>query len=54
VGGYAYHVLNRANGRLRLFRKQADFVAFETAMAEAIERAPPRILGYAIMGDQAS
>jgi putative transposase len=28
VGGYAYHVLNRANGRLRLFRKDADFAAF--------------------------
>src|SRR5438477_94512 len=25
VGGYAYHVLNRANGRLRLFKKEADF-----------------------------
>jgi hypothetical protein len=22
VGGYAYHVLNRANGRLRLFKKE--------------------------------
>jgi REP element-mobilizing transposase RayT len=29
VGGYAYHVLNRANGRLRLFKKDADFAAFE-------------------------
>ena len=35
IGGYAYHVLNRANGRLRLFRKEADFEAFEQVLAEA-------------------
>ena len=34
VGGYAYHVLNRANGRLRLFKKNADFAAFERVLAE--------------------
>ena len=33
VGGYAYHILNRANGRLRLFRKPADFAAFEEIVA---------------------
>ncbi|MGE4103917.1 MAG: hypothetical protein AB7E74_18295 [Pirellulales bacterium] len=26
VGGYAYHVLNRANGRLRLFKKPAESI----------------------------
>ena len=26
-GGMVYHVLNRANGRLRLFRKDEDFLA---------------------------
>ena len=51
VGGYAYHVLNRANGRLRLFKKQADFAAFETLLAEAVERVPLRILGYTLMGN---
>ena len=35
LGGYVYHVLNRANGRLRLFRKDADYVAFEQVLAEA-------------------
>ena len=40
VGGYAYHVLNRANGRLRLFKKQADFAAFEEVLAIAFERVP--------------
>jgi putative transposase len=51
VGGYLYHVLNRANGRLRLFRKEADFVAFETIVAQAFERVPLRILGYVVVGN---
>jgi putative transposase len=51
VGGYAYHVLNRANGRLRLFKKDADFAAFEQVLAEAFERVPLRILGYTLMGN---
>ena len=46
VGGYAYHVLNRANGRLRLFKKDADFAAFEQVLVEALARVPLRILGY--------
>lgn len=49
VGGYAYHVLNRANGRLRLFRKEADFAAFDALVAEAVARVPLRIVGYTIM-----
>jgi len=51
IGGYAYHVLNRANGRLRLFRKEADFAAFEGLIAEARERINLRILAYAVMGN---
>lgn len=51
VGGYVYHVLNRANGRLRLFKKDADFAAFEQVLSEAIERVPLRILGYTLMGN---
>ena len=49
VGGYAYHVLNRANGRLRLFRKKADFAAFDALVGEAFERVPLRIIGYTLM-----
>ena len=51
VGGYAYHVLNRANGRLRLFKKMADFAAFEQVMREAYQRVPLRILAYVVMGN---
>jgi putative transposase len=42
-------VLNRANGRLRLFKKEADFAAFEQVLMEAFERVPLRILGYTLM-----
>jgi putative transposase len=51
VGGYAYHVLNRANGRLRLFKKDADFLAFEQVLVQAFERLPLRILGYTVRGN---
>ncbi len=51
LGGYVYHVLNRANGRLRIFRKSGDFEAFETILAEGIERVDMRICGYCIMNN---
>ena len=37
-GGYAYHVLNRAVGRARIFRKGRDYEAFEEVIAEAKDR----------------
>ena len=49
VGGMCYHVLNRGNGRAEVFHKDADFAAFLDLMAEANERLPLRILGYALM-----
>ena len=51
VGGYVYHVLNRANGRLRLFRKDADFAAFEQAVHETLDRVPLRILAFTVMSN---
>jgi putative transposase len=48
-GGLVYHVLNRANGRLRLFKKEEDFLAFERVLAEAFERTPIRILSWCMM-----
>ena len=37
VGGYAYHVVNRSVGKRPLFRKDGDFEAFETVLAQAAE-----------------
>ncbi len=51
MGGYVYHVLNRANGRLRIFRKDGDFLAFEQILAEGIARYSMRLCGYCIMGN---
>jgi putative transposase len=48
-GGYAYHVLNRAVGRLRLFATKRDFEAFEEVIGEAKARLPMRVLAWCIM-----
>jgi putative transposase len=47
--GLIYHVINRGNGRLRLFRKAADFAAFEKVLAQGLERYPVDLLTYCLM-----
>jgi len=49
--GLVYHVLNRGNGRMRLFHKDADFEAFERVLAEGLERYPVDLLTYCLMGN---
>jgi putative transposase len=50
LGGYVYHMLNRRNGRLPMFRKDADYAAFEGILAEALEHVPGmRLLAYCLM-----
>ncbi len=49
LGGYVYHVINRANGKLRIFHKDGDFLAFEQILAEGIARFGMRLCGYCIM-----
>jgi len=48
-GGLVYHVLNRAVARLPLFRREADYAAFERVLLEAHERHPTRILAWCLM-----
>jgi hypothetical protein len=43
-GGYVYHVLNRANARVTIFERDADYEAFEK-----VERTKTRPLAYCIM-----
>jgi putative transposase len=50
-GGLVYHVLNRAVGRMVMFRRDADFEAFEGIMQEAHELHPIRILSYCLMSN---
>ena len=53
VAGHTYHVLNRANARYRIFRKSADFEAFERILTEAVERAAGSVslLAYCVMSN---
>ncbi len=44
-----YHVLNRGNGRLRLFHKEGDYDAFEQVLIEGLKRYPVALLTYGLM-----
>ncbi|MDA3840594.1 MAG: transposase [Patescibacteria group bacterium] len=48
--GMIYHVINRANGREKIFNKDKDFLAFEKIIFEAKEKFPSiKILSFCIM-----
>jgi putative transposase len=47
--GFAFHVLNRAVGRARLFRSKKDFAAFERVLLEARERFGTPLLAWCVM-----
>ncbi len=48
-GGFVYHLLNRANGRLTLFAKDGDYEAFLRVLAEAVGRVDMRLLAYCVL-----
>ena len=50
-GGWVYHVLNRSAGRIKLFRNDKDFAAFDRLLLEAHERLPLRIYSYCVMNN---
>jgi putative transposase len=50
LGGVVYHVLNRGNGRRRVFFTPADYLAFLVALADAASAVPGvRILAWCVM-----
>ena len=49
VGGYVYHVLNRANARVQIFDNNKDYQLFEQILTEAKEKYDMRLLSYCIM-----
>src|SRR5262245_23390883 len=51
VSVVAYHVINRGNGRMNVFHKDADFRAFVDLMADALAKRPMRILAYCLMSN---
>ncbi len=48
-GGLPYHVLNRAVGRARLFKKDGDYATFMQVLRQAQEWQATRILGFCLM-----
>jgi len=44
-----FHVLNRGNAAAPIFLEDADYAAFERAMAETMTRVPMRLLAYCLM-----
>ena len=46
-----YHALNRGNAKCVIFKKAADFHAFERILAEGLERYPCQILAYQLMSN---
>ncbi len=49
VGNVAYHVINRANARMRIFNMDEDYQLFEEVLEEAREKLGMRILAYCVM-----
>lgn len=49
VGGYVYHVLNRANARVQIFDHDEDYQLFERILEEAVEKFALRLLAYCVM-----
>ncbi len=49
-GGYCYHVLNRAVGRMQLFDDEGDCLAYVRVLVAGLERYPQaRLLSYCLM-----
>lgn len=49
VGDEIYHVINRSNGRVKIFHNDSDYQHFESLLLEAKELTNMRILAYCIM-----
>ena len=49
LGDYVYHVINRSNGRARIFHNDADYRDFEYLLNEVKEDFEMRILAYILM-----
>ncbi|MBI1324326.1 hypothetical protein GC170_14240 [bacterium] len=44
-----YHVLNRGNGRMTIFRKDEDYEAFEKVLYEGLQKYPVDLISYQLM-----
>src|SRR5215469_15554598 len=49
AGGVVYHVLNRGNGRMGVFRKPGDYLAFLRLLQLGKEKAQIELFGFCLM-----
>ena len=49
--GGLYHALNRGNARVDIFRKAADFEAFERILSEGLERYDVQLFAYQLLSN---
>jgi len=49
VGGYPYHVINRAIMRLQIFNSDEDYLLFDQLITDVAKETGMRILAYALM-----
>jgi putative transposase len=49
AGNVVYHVLNRGNGRMRIFRKPGDYQSFLALLSEAKDKAAVELFGFCLM-----
>src|SRR3989344_4564350 len=49
ISNYPYHIINRANARLKVFFKDSDYKLFEAILSDAVERFDMRLLAYCLM-----
>lgn len=49
VGNYPYHIINRANARLKIFFKAEEYRLFELILIEGVEKYDMRLLAYCLM-----
>ena len=49
IGGVVYHVLNRGNGRMKVFHKPGDYQAFADLLVDGKRKADVEIFGFCLM-----
>jgi putative transposase len=47
--GFAYHIINRGVGGMQLFSKAADYIAFQSILADTVDVIKLRICSYCLM-----
>ena len=51
TGGICCHVLNRGNGRQKVFRREDDYAAFVDLLSLACDRVAMRVVGCCLMSN---